>query len=239
MKIRRGWPALIGVVVLFAAAQTDAAPLFPNAALGDPFSGTFTVDPATPDALPPSCGFCYGGLGPAIGSATAQLEGKLFSANVDAIFVSPGTDSLSRWFLNSFLNDPAITGTISIALYGSAASTTILPLAFASYTFGTFEIVAQKADLTSGAVYFGILNSLIQLDATANFTFSGIITEGNLWSLDETGHAVAVPFSATPLPAALPLFITGLGTLGLLGWRRKRNESLRPNAVLCFAGCLK
>jgi hypothetical protein len=27
---------------------------------------------------------------------------------------------------------------------------------------------------------------------------------------------------ATPLPAALPLFATGLGSLGLLGWRRKR-----------------
>jgi hypothetical protein len=28
--------------------------------------------------------------------------------------------------------------------------------------------------------------------------------------------------SSTPLPAALPLFATGLGALGLLGWRRKR-----------------
>jgi hypothetical protein len=28
--------------------------------------------------------------------------------------------------------------------------------------------------------------------------------------------------STTPLPAALPLFATGLGGLGLLGWRRKR-----------------
>ena len=30
------------------------------------------------------------------------------------------------------------------------------------------------------------------------------------------------PTSATPVPAALPLFATGLGALGLLGWRRKR-----------------
>ena len=28
--------------------------------------------------------------------------------------------------------------------------------------------------------------------------------------------------SSTPLPAALPLFATGLGAMGLLGWRRKR-----------------
>jgi hypothetical protein len=29
-----------------------------------------------------------------------------------------------------------------------------------------------------------------------------------------------------PLPAALPLFATGLGALGLLGWRRKRKASV-------------
>ena len=35
---------------------------------------------------------------------------------------------------------------------------------------------------------------------------------------------------ATPLPAALPLFATGLGSLGLLGWRRRR-KSAAPIAV--------
>ena len=40
------------------------------------------------------------------------------------------------------------------------------------------------------------------------------------------GDTVTVDFSVgpaiTPTPAALPLFATGLGGLGLLGWRRKR-----------------
>ena len=31
--------------------------------------------------------------------------------------------------------------------------------------------------------------------------------------------------SETPLPAALPLFATGLGALGLLGWRSKRKAA--------------
>jgi hypothetical protein len=32
--------------------------------------------------------------------------------------------------------------------------------------------------------------------------------------------------TATPLPAAAPLFATGLGALGLFGWRRKRRNAL-------------
>jgi hypothetical protein len=35
------------------------------------------------------------------------------------------------------------------------------------------------------------------------------------------------PPSTIPLPAALPLFVTGIGGLGFLGWRRKR----KPQAV--------
>jgi hypothetical protein len=31
--------------------------------------------------------------------------------------------------------------------------------------------------------------------------------------------------ATTPLPGALPLFATGLGALGLLGWRRKRKAA--------------
>ena len=34
-----------------------------------------------------------------------------------------------------------------------------------------------------------------------------------------------VTISETPLPAALPLFATGLGVMGLLGWRRKRKNA--------------
>jgi hypothetical protein len=30
---------------------------------------------------------------------------------------------------------------------------------------------------------------------------------------------------ATPLPAALPFFASGLGALGLFGWRRKQSRS--------------
>ncbi|HMK78243.1 MAG TPA: hypothetical protein VK438_01270 [Xanthobacteraceae bacterium] len=36
-----------------------------------------------------------------------------------------------------------------------------------------------------------------------------------------------VESAATPVPAALPLFVTGLGALGLFGWRRKARRSVK------------
>ena len=47
--------------------------------------------------------------------------------------------------------------------------------------------------------------------------------------LDTSGDTVPIDFtltlvSQTPLPAALPLFATGLSAIGLLGWRRKRKS---------------
>jgi uncharacterized protein (TIGR03118 family) len=39
------------------------------------------------------------------------------------------------------------------------------------------------------------------------------------------GEISPSPASATPLPAALPLFATGLGALGFLGWRKKKKAT--------------
>jgi hypothetical protein len=39
------------------------------------------------------------------------------------------------------------------------------------------------------------------------------------------GGSVVSPNAVTPLPAAFPLFATGLGAIGLFGWRRKRKNA--------------
>jgi hypothetical protein len=48
----------------------------------------------------------------------------------------------------------------------------------------------------------------------------------------------AVFSAATPLPAALPLFATGLGVMGLLGWRRKHRKAGTGNKPRCKV-CIK
>ena len=59
---------------------------------------------------------------------------------------------------------------------------------------------------------------------TAIYTWSGLnIAPGAQFDISFASWNNAIDSAVTtPLPAALPLFATGLGVLGLLGWRRKR-----------------
>jgi hypothetical protein len=64
-------------------------------------------------------------------------------------------------------------------------------------------------------------NNEIQVDVT------GDLPAVNDQLILDLSFATPPPPPATPLPAALPLFATGLGALGLLGWRRKRKAPAR------------
>ena len=70
---------------------------------------------------------------------------------------------------------------------------------------------------------FFFINPGFSFDPNANDTYivSFLITgnNGQQFSVDET---IIAGSGATPLPAAFPLFASGLGGLGLLSWRRKR-----------------
>jgi hypothetical protein len=72
-------------------------------------------------------------------------------------------------------------------------------------------------------------DSLLSDDAiynNATFASLGVAPGTYVWTWG-TGadQSFRLEIGTTPLPAALPLFATGLGAIGLLGWRRKRKNT--------------
>ena len=88
-----------------------------------------------------------------------------------------------------------------------------------------YQLNLRNAAGDMGYVDFIVLGDLSDI-LIANTYIS--IDQGEF---DTAGPPYFVPFGltgyiqATPLPAALPLFATGVGGLGLLGWRKKRKNA--------------
>jgi len=69
-----------------------------------------------------------------------------------------------------------------------------------------------------------ILNSFRLPYSFEDVVFNGLPNDYTVDAPDSfvSNNRFLPPTAATPLPAALPLFASGLGALGLLGWRRRR-----------------
>jgi hypothetical protein len=69
-----------------------------------------------------------------------------------------------------------------------------------------------------------LINLFPEFGGTASASADPIFTPLDAGITLETSAGIGnnSPVGATPIPAALPLFATGIGGLGLLGWRRKR-----------------
>jgi hypothetical protein len=70
---------------------------------------------------------------------------------------------------------------------------------------GVFTAIHTSTPISIGSIVFGSQVFMIGLD-----------------DVSVTGPDIA---GTTPIPGALPLFASGLGALGLLGWRRKRKAA--------------
>ena len=81
--------------------------------------------------------------------------------------------------------------------------------------------------LTSYNPSFVSANGGTALSAEAAL-FAGIMADQtylNIHTSMFTGGEIRTVLLPTPLPSALPLFATGLGALGMLGWRRKKKAT--------------
>ena len=82
------------------------------------------------------------------------------------------------------------------------------------------EMIFYSLDSTGAPADVGLRNFVAAVESTSENP------DGSFrWDVPPPGvnHYIGVP--NVPLPAALPLFATGLGALGLLGWRRKRKNT--------------
>jgi hypothetical protein len=101
--------------------------------------------------------------------------------------------------LGSTNTNSASETTLCNCLVGDITNSTGVDLTDSVFTFTGFKLDTTLLPSPDGASTFN----------ASNFYFS-------------VDYADTTVVSQTPLPVALPLFATGLGGLGLLGWRRKR-----------------
>jgi hypothetical protein len=114
-----------------------------------------------------------------------------------------------------------VVGDYAVTIYNSSDTflgSVTLTIPFAAPTiFGQSTAVATPGNTDpKGSI-------IISAIGNTDFDFTSLLVEvcvGN----NNCSHTFDITNSltATPLPAALPLFASGLGALGLLGWRRKR-----------------
>ena len=92
-------------------------------------------------------------------------------------------------------------------------------------TGSTAHPVVIGDTIHTGGIAVGTLtNVLAQVFNASQFVDIRLALGGERdWDFDWTRFDVLA--SATPLPGALPLFASGLGALGLFGWRKKRKAA--------------
>jgi hypothetical protein len=130
---------------------------------------------------------------------------------------SLGTLTSVDFSLNSSLSGPSLNFNAALFPAGLNAAP-LLGFSVFSGPFDFTDISGLGMDATTG-FYTG--TSTIAVRAALNSSL-GTTT----WTGNGTGQGLTLVYDytpvVTPLPAALPLFATSLGALGLLGWRRKR-----------------
>jgi hypothetical protein len=138
------------------------------------------------------------------------------------------------------LNGSNLLGSFSSAVTGSASlwGGTFTVTEDSSDTFGTWSFTAPtvgsylaptEVEINSGSNWFFIALTAGTTSGDWSTCPGGLGSNPCLHNPPDNAeqalsHIAFFDGVATPVPAALPLFATGLGALGLLGWRRKRKN---------------
>ena len=173
---------------------------------------------------------------PTVSSATTYTYIPTSGDLVPSFFF---TTSLSGAALDNIPAGTTILGTLTANTFNPVPTTDLggFPVGIVSPTSGVFEIGTDATgQITSWHIFENFSASYpgdnVSCGYSASTTPGGnllILTSASDGFVCQNGaESPAGTFTAeadaatTPLPAALPLFATGAGLLGFLGWRRKR-----------------
>ena len=243
-----GTPSMSGTAsVNFAAPPSNYNTLAGNYGSGASFSGSLTY---YFEILGPAGSVSVNANAVASFSTTALPDGAYGNAiiNFHLTQLDSGGNRMpsqiisdSTWFQRDFLNpygpqnvafSPDITGSVATGYSGGFIENG----AYSLFTNNVYVVDLQ--DMFDVAIANG--GDIMPSAPGGTATFSGSIdptfliapgvTNANAYSIIFSDGISNGSVSTTPLPAALPLFATGLGALGLLGWRRKRKAAAASTA---------
>ncbi len=239
---------LVGRFAVFVAATTLLASASANAATFGTY-GDATVTGSgfdlVSDTAPPNLGYAgvyvdYGTGGPTLAnitqlSADYVMLGGSFGGGAPRFSIGDTTNNIANEIYVDWgtplgggaFSNPNPNGTPSTPKTntGNYADITSADLRFQINGFGgdnsnpnAYYTWAQVLTLV-GSVQVGF----VSVDLDGGFTGTQHLLVDNFTVNGDVDSASPAP---TPLPAALPLFASGLGVMGLLGWRRKRKAAL-------------
>ena len=177
-------------------------------------------------------------------AATLTFDASLAGANEVLPTASPGTGSVIVVLdttAQTIQINASFSGLTSVdtdahihccAPVGTNAGVATTVPAFTGFPLGvTSGSFAATFDLTQASFYNPAFvttegGTVALAEAALIAGIEGGQTYFNIHTTNFPGGEIRGQLSAVPLPAALPLFATGLGALGLLGWLRKRKAGL-------------
>jgi hypothetical protein len=203
---------LVGVATLLGASTGHAVTFFTDFGPGDTYEiGTgWTIDSPFSAAM----------------QFTPSQSGTVTQIDVGLTWGSVGTNgaTVSLWTnssggLGTELGFWSVSGQPVFGLTDDTVTTVSVPNINISAGVPYFVYITPADQSTFDAWNFN------NLPTTGNVVLFNSLGAENLSGQQLGAFDVQGNLSATPLPAALPLFATGLGAMGLLGWRRKRKKA--------------
>ena len=176
-------------------------------------------------------GTSYGSFFFSVTAAGNAAPGSLFSNTIDIRTGGAGS-------LTVYSTIVGVTNPLGIVNYSSGFTTNNLPSGWSvvettfydptNAAYGMADQLAQamlNTSLTTASSIDPTISLVGPYSLTTRFVITALGTPANFPTVNNTINLQSVSpsnESTTPLPASLPLFASGLGALGIAGWRKRK-----------------